>query len=185
MTLTNYWWLLIWLFLGGAIFSNIPKRRERLNGRTVERWDFWPAILMVVPYIIWAGCRDWSFGDSLVYQKGYREAAAGLQAAISFFVDGQKDKVVIAALRTYGGGEAGFAMIPNPSNAYPFLHIDYIDTYDFNRGTSAGLLAKIDPRIEQPAAAGISASSRHRKTRKLPEAEYIAICEECSNGKYT
>ena len=91
MTLTNYWWLLIWLFLGGAIFRNMPKRMETLNGRTVDRWDFWPAILMVVPYIIWAGCRDWSFGDSLVYQKGYREAAAGLQAAISFFVDDQKD----------------------------------------------------------------------------------------------
>lgn len=86
------------------------------------------------------------------------------------FVDGQKDKVVIAALRTYGGGEAGFAMVPNPSNAYPFLHIDYIDTYDFNRGTPAGLLAKIDPRIEQPAAAGISANAEYD-----PQSKTIAV----------
>ena len=57
MTLTNYWWLLIWLFLGGFFLNNLPKRRERLNRETVERWDILPAILMVLPYIIWAGLR--------------------------------------------------------------------------------------------------------------------------------
>lgn len=69
MTLTNYWWLLIWLFLGGAIFDNMPKRRERLNGETVELWDMLPAILMVVPYILWAGFRHDYFGDSLLSSK--------------------------------------------------------------------------------------------------------------------
>lgn len=91
MTLTNYWWLLIWLFLGGAIFNNMPKRRECLNGETVERWDIWPAILMVLPYIIWAGCRDGSFGDSAVYQQGYRQAAGGLREAITLFGSNSKD----------------------------------------------------------------------------------------------
>lgn len=91
MTLTNYWWLPVWLFLGGAIFTNMPKRRERLNGETVERWDMIPAILLVVPYIIWAGCRDGSFGDSAVYQQGYQEAAGGLRAALALFGRDSKD----------------------------------------------------------------------------------------------
>lgn len=91
MTLTNYWWLLIWLFLGGAIFNNMPKRREKLGDRTVERWDILPAILMVLPYIIWAGCRDGSFGDSAVYQRGYREAAGGLREALALFGSDGKD----------------------------------------------------------------------------------------------
>lgn len=91
MTLTNYWWLLIWLFLGGAIFGNMPKCQKRLNGKTVERWDVLPAILMVLPYIIWAGCRDGSFGDSGVYQNGYRNAAGGIQEALSLFTSDSKD----------------------------------------------------------------------------------------------
>ena len=65
LTLTNYWWLLIWLFLGGAICSYFPKRREVLGDRVVERWTPFAAILMVLPYIVWAGFRnDWA--DSLL-----------------------------------------------------------------------------------------------------------------------
>ena len=91
MTLTNYWWLLIWLFIGGAIFNNMPKRREHLNGEVVARWDVLPAILMVVPYIIWAGFRDGSFGDSAVYQQGFHEATGGLKEALVLFGNGSKD----------------------------------------------------------------------------------------------
>ena len=71
MTLTNYWWLLVWLFLGGAIFERMPKCRERLNGEIVERWDILPAILMVVPYIIWAGFRHDYLGDTALYRRGF------------------------------------------------------------------------------------------------------------------
>ena len=65
MTLTNYWWLLIWLFLGGAILGSMPKRREIVGDHSVTRWDIVPAILMVLPYILWAGFRT-DFGDSLL-----------------------------------------------------------------------------------------------------------------------
>ena len=69
-----------------------------------------------------------------------------------------KDKAVLSALRTYGGGEAGFASVPNPSSGYPFLHIDYADSYDYNKGT-AGLEKKIEERTAEPADAGISANA--------------------------
>ena len=98
MTLTSYWWLLIWLFLGGAIFRNMPKRRECLNGEVVERWDVLPAILMALPYIIWAGCRDGSFGDSYVYQQGFQKATGGLAEAIAIFSSDSKDPAYDAFL---------------------------------------------------------------------------------------
>ena len=68
-----------------------------------------------------------------------------------------EDMAVLAALRTYGGGEAGFAAVPNPSNGYPFLHIDYDDSYDFSKGTAEGLAQKIKDRVSDPASVGISA----------------------------
>lgn len=66
------------------------------------------------------------------------------------------DKAVLASLRTYGG-EDGFASVPNPSSAYPYLHIDYHDDYDSNL-PSEGLAAKINAIAEAPAKVGISAN---------------------------
>jgi hypothetical protein len=71
-------------------------------------------------------------------------------------VDEVADKAVLASLRTYGG-EDGFAMVPNPSSAYPYLHIDYHDDYDSNL-PSEGLAAKINAIAEAPAKVGISAN---------------------------
>ena len=90
MTLTNYWWLLIWLFLGGAIFGRMPKRRERLDGEIVERWDILPAILMVIPFIIWAGFRK-DFGDTYVYRRGFQNATGDLSLIPGLFSGDQKD----------------------------------------------------------------------------------------------
>ena len=64
MTLTNYWWLLIWLFTGGlALAAYFPKHREMVCGKIETRWGVVPAVLMAVPYIVWAGYRSDAFGD--------------------------------------------------------------------------------------------------------------------------
>ena len=68
MTLTNYWWLLIWIFVGGFILSQFPRRLELVQGNPEERWSIPAAIMLVVPYIIWTGFRDDSFGDTAVYR---------------------------------------------------------------------------------------------------------------------
>lgn len=90
MTLTNYWWLLIWLFLGGGILNKMPKHREYLNGEQVEHWDVLPAILMVLPYIIWAGFRK-EFGDTYVYRMGFQKAIGDLSQIPGLFTTNQKD----------------------------------------------------------------------------------------------
>lgn len=64
MTLTNYWWLLIWVFVGGgALAVSMPKRQEFVLGKKEERWRLLPAFLVMLPYIIWAEFRSNSFGD--------------------------------------------------------------------------------------------------------------------------
>lgn len=68
-----------------------------------------------------------------------------------------KDKTVLSALRTYGGGEAGFATVPNPTNGYPFLHIDYEGSYAYNK-PSSGLAEIIEQRAAEDALVGISAN---------------------------
>ena len=77
MELKNYWWLLIWIFLGGAIFSNMPKRRELVAGKMVERWQPLYAILLVLPYIIWAGYRQ-GIGDTWNYRSSFSRASSNL-----------------------------------------------------------------------------------------------------------
>lgn len=38
MTLTNYWWLLIWLFTGGlALAAYFPKHREMVCGKSRDK----------------------------------------------------------------------------------------------------------------------------------------------------
>lgn len=91
LTLTNYWWLLIWLFAGGAICKRYPKRRELLGDRVVTRWDIWPAFLMVLPYILWAGFRRDGFGDTHMYRASFRNNTGDWTQIPGLFTGEEKD----------------------------------------------------------------------------------------------
>ena len=93
MTLTNYWWLLIWVFVGGAILSVfVPKRQEIVLGKIEERWNIAPALILILPYIVWAGFRSYSFGDTSAYQKTFRECAASFGEIGTYISGVSKDK---------------------------------------------------------------------------------------------
>lgn len=72
MTLTNYWWLLLWLAIaGGAMAVFCPRQQVQVLGTTEERWS-WGAVLVVAcPYVIWAMNRSW-FGDSPLSSMGQK-----------------------------------------------------------------------------------------------------------------
>lgn len=73
MELTNYWWLLIWVLgMGGLLHSYFPRERVRVNGRYEERWSWIAVALLVLPYIIWAGFRGNSIGDTGAYRNAFR-----------------------------------------------------------------------------------------------------------------
>lgn len=77
MTLTNYWWLLIWLFTAGiALNYFMPKQQELVMGKRKVRWTSLAAFALMVPYIIWAGFRSDSFGDTETYRHLFQECVS-------------------------------------------------------------------------------------------------------------
>ncbi len=93
MTLTNYWWLLIWIFAGGLILCiYIPKHHEVVLGKTEIRWRVVPAFILILPYIIWAGFRPESFGDTGAYQKAFQECASSIGEIGTYLAGVEKDK---------------------------------------------------------------------------------------------
>lgn len=93
MALTNYWWLLIWMFTGVAILAvYVPKKTEVVNGKKVLRWKPFAAFLAVIPYVIWAGFRTDSFGDTGSYRLMFQRAPIGFSNIYSYVLDAKKDK---------------------------------------------------------------------------------------------
>ncbi len=93
MTLTNYWWLLIWIFVGGTFLNYFfPKRYEMVMGRREERWNAFPAIALVVPYIIWAGFRTNEYGDTSAYRSAFLNAPSQLGQLLEYLATITKDK---------------------------------------------------------------------------------------------
>ena len=73
MTLTNYWWLLIWLALaGGVLAAVVPKKPVQILGKTELRWSWGAAIVLVCPYVLWAANRV-HFGDTEAYRRMFRD----------------------------------------------------------------------------------------------------------------
>ena len=71
MTLTNYWWLIIWIIGGGVLLLMFKvKRTETVMGREEERWKWLPAILLMLPFFLWAGFRN-NVGDTGMYRTLY------------------------------------------------------------------------------------------------------------------
>lgn len=95
MTLTNYWWLLIWLFIGGSFLSMyFPKKQENVLGIQKTCWYLLPAIIMVIPLIVWAGFRSVNTVgfDTIVYQAGFLEAPEQLGELPEYLDTITKDK---------------------------------------------------------------------------------------------
>ena len=92
MTLTNYWWLLIWIFIGGLLAFFIPKQQELVNGRKVERWTMPTALILIAPYIVWAGFRSNAFGDTEAYRIAFRNAPSALGELSTYLAENTKDQ---------------------------------------------------------------------------------------------
>ncbi len=105
MTLTNYWWLLIWLFTGGIVLAAyFPKHRETVCGKVETRWGIVPAVLMAVPYIVWAGYRSDVFGDTGAYREAFTEAPSSFPELSDYLDTITKDKGfygLVAVLKSF------------------------------------------------------------------------------------
>ena len=88
---TSYWHPMIWSFAAGLLLYYMPKRTEYLGGRLVERWHWFSALMLVFPYILWAGSRT-SFIDTGTYIRGFMRAPAALSQIPSYLASYDKDQ---------------------------------------------------------------------------------------------
>lgn len=93
MELTNFWLLLFWMFTGGILLAVVfPKRKEIVMGKLELRWNVFPAIMLVIPYIIWSGFRSDGYGDTAIYRKNFLQAPDQLSQLGSYLSEISKDK---------------------------------------------------------------------------------------------
>ena len=105
--LTNYWLPLIWLFAAGILLAKMPKKTELLNGRCVQRWYWFNAILLILPLILWAGVRS-RFGDTTAYRRMFMTAPTSFQELPGYMAENSRDwafYLFIAVCRCLGMDE--------------------------------------------------------------------------------
>ena len=92
MTLTNYWWLLIWLVVAGGLLSiMVPKRPVQVYGETEYRWSWSAAILLACPYAVWCMNRS-GFGDTETYRRTFQGIPASFSQLPAYLSEYTKDK---------------------------------------------------------------------------------------------
>ncbi len=96
MTLHNYWWLLIWLFIaGGFTFIISPYQEEMVLGRKCVRWHWLHAAILAAPYVVWAAWRPNNFGDTWQYRVTFRGMPTGLAQFSSYLASRPKGKLFV------------------------------------------------------------------------------------------
>lgn len=102
MTLTNYWWLLIWLVIaGGFLTIAVPKKPVQVLGKTEYRWSWPAAMILACPYVVWCMNRSY-FGDTEVYRGTFQDAPASFAQLPVYLSEHTKDKgfsILITAIK--------------------------------------------------------------------------------------
>ena len=96
MTLTNYWWLLIWMFTGGLLIAMMSTYRQSMAGIRYEKarsgLTVLSALLTVLPFIIWGGFRTDYFGDTGAYRSTFNAIPVGFGELSAYMETITKDK---------------------------------------------------------------------------------------------
>ncbi len=93
MAITNYWFLLIWLFVGGGIIAyTFPRKSELVLGKRETRWTLPAALILSLPYAYIAGVRLDGFGDTGSYRLMFSNAPSALSELSSYLSENTKDR---------------------------------------------------------------------------------------------
>lgn len=106
MTLTNYWWLLIWVAVGGGFLSiMVPKQAVQVLGKTEYRWSWMAAFILACPYAVWAMNRSY-FGDTELYRKTFHDIPQTFGQLSVYLSEHTKDQgftVLTAIIKVFAG----------------------------------------------------------------------------------
>ena len=88
---TSYWHPLIWIFAAGIVLYKMPHKFEIVNGKRVKRWYWFTAMLLVFPYVLWAGCRT-NFIDTGTYIMTFNMMPSTLASIPGYLAANDKDQ---------------------------------------------------------------------------------------------
>ena len=116
MTLTNYWWLLIWLFTGGLFLAYFaPKQVQSTTGEIKRHWMLISSIVLIIPYVIWAGFRTDNWGDTYAYREMFEEAPSSLSGLLSYVQSADKDQgfsvLTVLIKSVFGNSDVAFFIV--------------------------------------------------------------------------
>lgn len=101
---TSYWHPLIWIFVSGIVLYMMPKKTEYIGGKYVQRWYWFTAMLMMLPCILWAGCRT-NFIDTMTYIRTFNMVPDSISQIPSYLKTYDKDQgfsVLMIVLKSLG-----------------------------------------------------------------------------------
>ena len=101
---TSYWHPLIWIFAASIVLYKMPKTTLFIEGKYVQRWYWFTAMLLALPYILWAGSRT-NFIDTMTYISGFNRAPSSLSQIPAYLKAYDKDQgfsVLIVTLKALG-----------------------------------------------------------------------------------
>lgn len=116
MVINNYWILLGWIIFGG-FFLSMFGGKEYINVCGVKelRYSKMSSLLLFLPYIIWAGFRNDTIGDTWAYRTQYLEAPGKGADLLAYVLDSTKDKgfsVLMAMIKViFGNSDLMFLLI--------------------------------------------------------------------------
>lgn len=90
MGMLAYGWLPVWALLGGMVLPK-PFTREKDLNRQRQQWDILPALLLVLPLILFAGWRTDALGDTALYRRQFLQLKPDFQTVCRAFRSGEKD----------------------------------------------------------------------------------------------
>ena len=98
----SYWWAFLWVLLAGVLsaFIAVTRTETDLEGRTVVRWHWLPAILLLVPLVLLAAFRPEQFGDTGTY-KGFYNVVPNSLTMLKPFVESQEKDPGYAVLEIF------------------------------------------------------------------------------------
>ena len=92
LTLTNYWFLIIWFIPAALITAYFANRPVSVFGILEYRIPYIIAFLVALPYWIWAGFRGNEFGDTSAYRAGFHHAPSTIAELPAYLETQVKDK---------------------------------------------------------------------------------------------
>ena len=72
--------------------TRLPEAKGTHSRKERVRWKILPAILLVLPYIIWAGFRGVGFGDTYAYQQAFLKAPTSFGGVGEYLSQYSKDQ---------------------------------------------------------------------------------------------